>query len=117
MSCLNFFFLQGDSGGSLGVVNSYGSMEVCGIVSWGRGKSLYKNCLFTFLNFLFVIKGCARPNLPGIYTKVVNYLPWMKKIIANECLCHSRTQARTTTSDFEDAREHSISDKLDFYDE
>ncbi|EDS41411.1 oviductin [Culex quinquefasciatus] len=58
---------QGDSGGPMHKMGSEGSMEVIGVVSWGRG--------------------CARPNLPGIYTRIVNYLPWIHEKLQGECLC------------------------------
>ncbi|XP_055594398.1 trypsin 3A1-like [Uranotaenia lowii] len=64
---------QGDSGGPMHKMGSAGSMEVIGVVSWGRG--------------------CARPNLPGIYTRIVNYLPWIMQKLEGECVCVPRDVA------------------------
>ncbi|CAK9821368.1 Clotting factor G beta subunit [Anthophora retusa] len=57
----------GDSGGPLHVKGTFGHLEVIGIISWGRG--------------------CARPNFPGIYTKLTNYLGWLKDNLDGECVC------------------------------
>ncbi|XP_053667771.1 transmembrane protease serine 9-like [Anopheles marshallii] len=65
---------QGDSGGPMHKMGLFGSMEVIGVVSWGRG--------------------CARPNLPGIYTRIVNYLPWIHEKLADECICPPKDIAR-----------------------
>ncbi|XP_078421810.1 tissue-type plasminogen activator [Cetorhinus maximus] len=49
---------KGDSGGPL-VCMMKGHMSLHGIISWGIG--------------------CGRPGLPGVYTKVANYLDWIHK--------------------------------------
>ncbi|KAG5348172.1 TRY3 protein, partial [Acromyrmex charruanus] len=57
----------GDSGGPLHVKGIYGQLEVVGLVSWGRG--------------------CGRPHFPGIFTKLTNYIGWLKDHLDDECVC------------------------------
>ncbi|XP_018896296.2 trypsin [Bemisia tabaci] len=61
---------QGDSGGPMQINGTRaGNMEVIGIVSWGRG--------------------CARPNYPGVYTRIANYLDWIQEQLGIDKFCCS----------------------------
>ncbi|CAG7730856.1 unnamed protein product, partial [Allacma fusca] len=56
----------GDSGGPL-VVNQNETYTLAGIVSWGRG--------------------CGRPNLPGVYTRMIGLTDWVKEKAADAVWC------------------------------
>nr|CAI5866442.1 unnamed protein product [Callosobruchus analis] len=61
---------QGDSGGPLVTRKRNSSRyEVIGIVSWGNG--------------------CARPGYPGVYTRVTQYVDWIKEHSADGCFCEN----------------------------
>jgi len=58
---------QGDSGGSIDYQSTNSFYYAIGVVSYGYG--------------------CAQTNAPGVYTKVINYLPWIQTTAAGENFC------------------------------
>ncbi|XP_037084290.1 trypsin-1-like [Pollicipes pollicipes] len=65
---------QGDSGGPMHWQAKDGKTNIIGIVSWGQG--------------------CGRPGLPGVYTRVSNYLDWIEHNTPDSCYCGRRTPRR-----------------------
>jgi secreted trypsin-like serine protease len=58
---------QGDSGGPL-TLGSGTSLRLTGIVSWGDG--------------------CAQPDRVGVYTRVANYVDWVRACVSNSPTCN-----------------------------
>ncbi|XP_017005931.2 trypsin-1 [Drosophila takahashii] len=58
---------QGDSGGPMHVLGSGEAYQLAGIVSWGEG--------------------CAKPNAPGVYTRVSQFNEWITENTRDACSC------------------------------
>lgn len=81
-------FLQGDSGGPLHVVNN-GQYQIAGEHPFCESvlKTGLVTLSFSISGLVSWGDGCARPNKPGVYTKVNNFLPWIKSYTTDACYC------------------------------
>jgi secreted trypsin-like serine protease len=61
LSILDFYGLQGDSGGPMSVKKENGRYNLAGIISWGIG--------------------CAKRNQPGVMTRIAYFKDWINTII------------------------------------
>ncbi|XP_069704879.1 transmembrane protease serine 9-like [Periplaneta americana] len=78
---------QGDSGGPMHRINNAGMYELVGLVSFGEG--------------------CARPEMPAVFTKIPHYLDWIKANLGSECLC-SPPKARTNIKETVNSKEEEV---------
>jgi len=46
--------------------------------------------MYIFIFFLGIVswgRGCGRSHFPGIFTKLTNYIGWLKDHLDDECVC------------------------------
>jgi len=46
--------------------------------------------MYIFIYFLGIVswgRGCGRSHFPGIFTKLTNYIGWLKDHLDDECVC------------------------------